>query len=275
MIEYLVRYFGSFAKYALISMIVPAIFGCSVTRAVDDSNAKSQSPVASQSNQNDEKIDSILSRLDKKSREIKTYEARINYLFKQPVLESEALRTGKLSYENKETGSKLRINFSTLRQDNEPVPDYREEYLFDGVNLMRVDYRIKNVEYRQLADSNKPLNAFELASRYLPIIGFGDTGKLRNDFDVSLSSDPESNSKLDELLLKPKPESPYSGDYNQIRFWVDKQSSLPVRIEAISPDDDIYDIRFQDNRVNKGLPQGVFNIEVPADFGKNTVPLNH
>ena len=65
-----------------------------------------------------------MSRLDKKSREIKTYEAKIVYLFKQPVLESEALRTGKLYYDNDEKGSKLRINFSTLRQDNEPVPNY-------------------------------------------------------------------------------------------------------------------------------------------------------
>jgi outer membrane lipoprotein-sorting protein len=214
-------------------------------------------------------VDMILARLDQKSREIRTYEAKIAYLFKQPVLESETLREGMLYYVNDEKGSKLRINFTSQKQDNEPAPNYREEYLFDGVNLIRVEYKTKNVEYRQLTDANKPLNAFDLASQYLPIVGFTKADKLRDDFEITRNAAKE----YDELLLTTKSQSRYKNDYAQIRFWIDKQLSLPVRMEAVSLQEDISVIQLGEAKVNKELPKDIFKIEVPESFSKNIVPL--
>jgi outer membrane lipoprotein-sorting protein len=279
MIEYLVlniEYFVKSGKRFLLALIfVSACLGCADSASMaNDANMPSLHLGRAVSDTDANKIDSILARLDRKSREIKTYEAKIIYLFSQPVLESESLRTGKLYYINNQKGSKLRIIFTTLKQDNEPVPNYKEEYFFDGVNLTRIDYRLKNVEYRQLTEPNKPLNAFDLASRYLPIIGFAKADKLREDFEISAVTDANSAAvELQELLLKTRSQSPYQSDYKQIRFWVDKQSSLPVRMEAVSPQDDVYDIRLEQAKVNQQLPNDIFNIEVPADFSKNVVPL--
>jgi outer membrane lipoprotein-sorting protein len=229
--------------------------------------AQKMSAVPNDSNE----VDAILARLDQKSREIKTYETKIVYQFKQPLLESESLREGMLYYINDEKGSKLRINFTSLRQDDAVVPNYREEYLFDGVHLTRVDYKLKNVEYRQLTDANKPLNAFELASDYLPIVGFARVDRLKDDFEISHSAAREN----DELLLTAKPQSRYKSDYAHIRFWIDKQLSLPVRMEATSPQEDISVIRLGDAKMNKELPKDIFTIDVPANFDKNTVPLEN
>jgi outer membrane lipoprotein-sorting protein len=219
-------------------------------------------------------VDAILAKLDQKSREIKTYEAKIVYLIKQPILESEVLRRGMLYYTNDEKGSRLRINFIEQKQDNEPVPNTHEEYLFDGVNLTRVDYRAKSVEYRQLTDANKPLNAFDLASEYLPIIGFTNTKELKTNFEVSLVAQPDGRVPVEwQLHLVTKPQSKYAKDYRYVDFWVDMRTSLPRQVVAAAPQDDVYDIRLEDAKVNKTLPKNIFEIKVPANFDKNVIPL--
>jgi outer membrane lipoprotein-sorting protein len=278
MIEYLllnIEYWKNRTKDAMLIFFVGmACCGCATAKSTSDMNMptadvnlppRAAVPHAQEQNE----VDAILVRLDQKSREIKTYEAKIAYLFKQPLLESEAMREGMLYYVNDENGSKLRINFTSLRQDDTAVPNYREEYLFDGVYLTRVDYKLKNVEYRQLTDADKPLNAFELASEYLPIVGFTKADKLRDDFDITQIASKEYY----ELLLIAKPQSHYKNDYTQIHFWIEKPTWLPARMEATSPQDDISVIRLGEAKMNKELPRNVFTIDVPADFSKNIVPF--
>ena len=102
------------------------------------------------------------------------------------------------------------------------MPNYREEYFFDGINLTRVVYKSKSVEYRQLTDANKPLNAFDLASEYLPIIGFTNTKELKTNFEISLVTPPDSRAPVErQLHLVTKPQSKYVKDYRYVDFWVD------------------------------------------------------
>jgi outer membrane lipoprotein-sorting protein len=216
-------------------------------------------------------VDNLLARLNAKSRETKTYQAKITYLFSQPLLDSQTFRTGTLYYFNNDKLSKLRIDFSTLKQDTEPTENYTEQYLFDGVTLTIIDYKQRTVEYRQLAEANQPLNAFDLASRYLPIIGFADTGRLRTEFTISLAG--EANG-LTRLHLITKPTSQFKDDYAWIDFWLDTKTLLPARMLSHSPQDEyISDIRLSDAVVNKPLDSAVFNIKVPLDFGVHRVPL--
>ncbi|MDO8303836.1 MAG: hypothetical protein Q7T18_11400, partial [Sedimentisphaerales bacterium] len=194
MIEYVllnIEYWKNGKRHLLtISLIAAMCCGCAVGKSTNDANISAKEvnvppqvtvPQAAKATPDSNEVDAILARLDQKSRQTKTYEAKIVYLYKQPTLESELLRSGMIYYVNNDTSSKLRINFTSLRQDNESVPKYREEYFFDGVTLTRVDHKLKQVEYRQLADANKPLNAFDLAGRYLPIVGFTKTDTLRDD----------------------------------------------------------------------------------------------
>jgi outer membrane lipoprotein-sorting protein len=260
---------------AVVAMLV--CLGCAGNKSVGEVNmppkdvdaapktTAPKTPAASEANE----IDTLLSQLDKKCRELETYQAKISYTLKQPVLESEALREGMLYYMNHGKKSMLRINFMNLWQDKDAVPNYREEYLFDGVNLTRIEYKTKNVEYRQLADANEPINAFELASRYLPIVGFTNPASLRDDFEIKHNAADD----YDELLLTPKSQSHYKNDYKIIQFYTSKRLSLPARIETTSPDGDSTIIRLSDVKVNKELPKDIFTIAVPADFSKNIVPF--
>jgi outer membrane lipoprotein-sorting protein len=216
-------------------------------------------------------VNSILDGLQKAAAGLKSYQCKVEYLFSQPVLESKTLRTGDLHYARFGNGSKLRIDFNTLSQDDGPQQNYKECYIFDGQWLTHIDYQIKQVQKRQLAEANEPIDAFELAKRNFPIIGFGKSEDLAKQFDVNLAG--ESNG-LTHLQLKVKSDSQYADQYKSVDIRIDKTSVLPARIEAVSTEGDIYEIKFIEPKVNQTIDESVFEFTVPADFGKpEIIPL--
>ena len=240
-------------------------------------------------------VETILKQLNQKTTELKTYQSRIEYLFSQPLFESEALRRGVLYYQKSGGKSKLRINFNTLKQDDEKEQKYVEQYIFDGVWLTKIDYQLKQVTKRQLAEPNepnepnKPVNAFELASRNFPIIGFTKIEDLKKQFEIKLIEQEikEPHSVIPakagihefiQLHLKVKPDSVYKDDYTSIDFWIDKKLKLPAKIVAVStePDiyqPDIYQIRLLKPKINKKLKRGIFEFKIPRGFGEEIIPL--
>jgi outer membrane lipoprotein-sorting protein len=217
-------------------------------------------------------VTAILDALKRKTSRLNSYQCRIEYLFSQPVLESQTQRSGTLYYARFAGGSKLRINFDTLRQEDGPQQKYVECYIFDGQWLTHVDYQIKQVQKRQLAEANEPIDAFELAKRNFPIIGFDKTEDLKNDFDVNLVGDSNG---LVHLYMKVKPDSIYKDDYKSVDVWIDTaKSGLPDKITATNTNGDIYEIRFIEPKVNEPIDKKVFEFTIPDGFGKpEIIPL--
>ncbi len=235
-------------------------------------------------------VDAVLKQLNQKTAELKSYEARIEYRFSQPLFESETLRKGVLYYarfDNKK--SKLRINFQTLKQDDEKEQKHIEHFIFDGVWLTHIDYQIKTVRCHQLAEPNKPVDAFELASKNLPIIGFAKIKDLKKQFEIKLVEPQKEHTSVIpakagiqqfiHLHLKVKPGSIYKDDYTYIDFWIDKKLGLPTKVVAVStepehPFGDISEIKFLKPKLNKKLDKKVFDFKIPRGFGKpEIIPL--
>jgi len=217
------------------------------------------------------KVDVILEKLEQQTEALKSYQAIIEYRFSQPLLESETLRKGMLFY--KRWGpkrSKLRINFETLKQDDEDEQKYIEQVIFDGVWLIQIDYQIESVRYEQVAEVNEPIDAFDFAGGYLPIVGFADIKDFKKEFEITfIEPNSTDTAGVERLNLKVKPDSVYKNDYTKIDFWVDKKSALPARIVAITVEGDTYDIRLLEPKVNKKLANGVFELETPDNFDEN------
>ena len=251
-----------------------------------------QSLVSSQNDTNDDSIDKVLKDLRDAAGNLRTYQCKVDYLFSQPVLESKTLRTGTLYYARFGNGSKLRIDFDTLTQDDGPQQNYKECYIFDGQWLTHIDYQIKQVQKRQLAEANEPIDAFELAKRNFPIIGFSKTDDLKKEFDVSevspasarnLYSDSNHSgasavtsepNELIHLHLKVRPDSQYKDDYKSVEIWIDKGLMLPAKLTAVSTEDDIYEIKFTAPKLNEPIDEKVFEVEIPAGFDKpEIIPL--
>jgi len=221
-------------------------------------------------------VETVLKQLNRKTAELKSYQCQIEYRFSQLLLESEALRKGVLYYEKSDGKSALRINFQTLKQDDEEEQKYIEQYIFDGVWLTHIDYQIKAVKRYQQAEPNEPVDAFELARRNFPIVGFSETEDLKSEFEINLVEQQGGEAEdFVRLHLKVKPDSIYKDDYTSIDFWIDKKLHLPAKIVAISTEEDIYQIKLLGVKVNEELDKKVFEVKIPRGFGKpEIIPLN-
>jgi outer membrane lipoprotein-sorting protein len=262
-----------------------------------------ESPVCLKNDANTDSVDTILKGLQGATAGLKSYQCKIEYLFSQPVLESKSLRTGSLYYARFSGGSKLRIRFDTLSQDDGPQQQYVEHYIFDGQWLTHIDYQIKQVQKRQLAEAsaegetspkggNEPIDAFELVKRNFPIIGFSRSDDLKKEFDINLvgpatarhlysdsnhngafAVTSEPNDQI-HLHLKVRPDSQYKDEYKSVEIWIDKASMLPAKLIAVSTEGDLYEIKFVVPLINEPIDEKVFEFTIPAGFGKpEIIPL--
>jgi len=224
-------------------------------------------------------VETILNQLKEKTNELKSYECQIEYLFSQPLLESQTLRKGVLYYQR--SGEKtidgnrsrtmLRINFQTLQQDQDKEQKNIEHYIFDGTWLTHIDYQLKQVKRYQQAEPNEPVDAFDLVGRNFPIIGFTNVDELKNEFEIK-PVEQEQQDGLIHLHLKVKLNSTYKNDYTSIDFWVDRRLYLPAKIAAVSAEGDAYRISFIRPEVNKKVDEKKFDFKIPDGFEVETVP---
>jgi len=219
-------------------------------------------------------VEPVLRNLRQATAKLSSYKCRIEYLFVQPLFESQTLKTGTMYFQRFDGRSWLRINFETLKQDDEQEQKYREEYLFDGVWLTHIDYQIKHVRRYQQAEPNSPVDALELAGRNFPIIGFGKTERLKEQFRIEpLEHKAGKKAGFVGLRLSVKPDSVYKDDYKTVDFWIDRNSALPAEIIATGTEEDIYEIKFVEPKVNKGIDKKVFEYRIPKGFDVETTGL--
>lgn len=241
----------------------------------------------------DDPLSIVLERLNKTTLGLKSYQSQIEYKFIQPLLESESLRKGVFYYTRSGGKSALKINFNTLKQDDEKEQKNIEQYIvldgarlplpgreLNGIWLAHLDYQIKEAKYYQLAepnDPNKSTDVFDLAGKKLPMLGFSKIEDLKKQFEVNLvESQKNESEKFIQVHLKVKPNSIYKDDYISIDFWIDKKLGLPAKIIAVKsepepPYGDIEEIKFLKPKVNKSIDKKVFELKIPKGFGEPEV----
>ena len=214
----------------------------------------------------------VLDKLQGQVNNLKSYQCKIDYVFRQPVFESTEHRKGTLQYARIGDRSYLYIDFTSLQYDQEKEQKYREQYLFDGVWLTYVDHQSHSVQRRQVAEPNAPVDAFALASRRVPIMGFAKVEDLEKQFDIERVSLPPNDPNY-QLHMKVKPDSIYKDDYTAMDVQIDRKQGLPVKIVAETPEKDRYEINLIDAKINESIPKSTFEISYPRDYSIETVPL--
>ncbi len=215
----------------------------------------------------DTDIEQILEKLNESTAEVESYASQIKYVYRQPILDSQTLRQGKLYFINVDDKTKLRIDFDTLQQDDSDPQPYRENYIFDGVWLAQIDYRMESARLRQMAHEDEPASAFELARQNFPIIGFDEIDQLKEQFDISLlKDDADSENDVFTLHLAVKADSQYADDYQWVRVGIDQRLFLPAKIVAETTEGDIYQFDFIEPEINTELEKELFEIEIPDSF---------
>ena len=211
-------------------------------------------------------VEKTLQQLSRSTSELVTYQCNIEYLFSQPLFDSKTLRKGRLYYKKYNDKSALRINFHTIKQDDEEEKQYKEDYVFDGVWLTHVDYQLKQVKRYQQTEPNEPIDAFELAAGYFPVIGFSNARDLKKDFEIRLDQEPHCRrSGFTKLHLKVRAGSIYK-DWTSVELWIDDKLKLPARIIATSTEEDIYLISLLRAEMNKNIDPNIFKVEIGRGF---------
>ncbi|MHC4120860.1 MAG: LolA family protein [Planctomycetota bacterium] len=235
-------------------------------------------------------VDAVLEKLNKKIRELETFECRIEDKYIQALLESHATRKGTLYYMRSEGKSALRVNFTTLQQEDEEERKAVEQYIvldgswlthptykFEGIWLVHIDYQLEEMKYYQVtepADPNKSVDVFDLVSNYLPMPGFTRAEELKKQFEVELiEKENAEEPDFTQVRLKVRPNSVYKDDFLSIDFWIDKKTGLPAKFRAIKtepepPDGDVREIKLLKPKVNKGVDRKVFEFKIPDGFGE-------
>jgi outer membrane lipoprotein-sorting protein len=220
-------------------------------------------------------VEKILSELRQSTEQLESYQAQVEYLFVQPApFDSTRLMKGVLYYQRVGDKSNLRMDFQTLKQDDQKTQKHNEQFIFDGVWLTQIDYQLEHVNRFQQAEPNEPVNAFELAKRNFPIVGFTKVEELKKEFEIELAGGQESESAGPvQLHLKVKPDSIYKDDYTAIDVWIDKKSHLPEKIVAVTTEADMYEIKLLKGRVNRKIDRKIFDFKIPEGFSVEEKPL--
>lgn len=226
-------------------------------------------------------VDAVLAQLETKANELQSFQCKIDYVFKQPLLESQARQKGTLYYAKFDDRSYLRVDFDTIQYDQDKEQKRKEQFLFDGVWATFIDYQVKSVQRQQMSEPDEPVDAFSLVTRRVPVLGFSRIDELREQFDIELVSDAASKSSdAYRLHMSVKPDSVYQHDYSTIDFQVDKSHGLPTRIEAVSAQEDLFEeerdihqIELTDPKINKGIPRERFDVKIPDEFSVENIPL--
>jgi outer membrane lipoprotein-sorting protein len=219
-------------------------------------------------------VESVLERLQKTAADLRSYRCKLDYVFEQPLLESQTRQKGMLYYAVFDERSYLRIDFRTFQQDEEAEQAYRQEFIFDGVWLWRIDYQTESGERRQMSEPNQPLDAFALASRQMPVLGLSKRADLEKQFEIELIlQERTERSPWHHLHLTVKPDSVYRDDYVTIDFWTDKKLGLPAKVAAVTTEQEISEIKLLEPEVNKGIDKSVFDPNIPVGFSMETIVL--
>ena len=102
------------------------------------------------------------------------------------------------------------------------------------------------------------------SERIFRIFGLGQTSaELGNFYNIRLESPGPGDAGTKLLVLAPKKRR-VRKHIEQVRFWVNATTYLPVKIEIGGKDGYVRVIQFRDLQVNPDLAAGLYNIEIPA-----------
>jgi outer membrane lipoprotein-sorting protein len=203
-------------------------------------------------------VTKTIEKLNQTSANLKTLTAEVEYTHAQPLFETQTIRTGEIFYCKDANGAFLRINFKTLKQDQSKEQKYREEYIFDGRKLTRIDYQSKSVVTEQYAKDNNSIEPFELVQDYFPIIGLAKPQEIAQDFNtISIGN---------VLNLVPKENSRFFKAYKIINITIDSQLNLPVVFSASTTDSEQITIKLNKVEFSKPVKKEVFEFQIPSDF---------
>ncbi|MGB6362463.1 MAG: outer-membrane lipoprotein carrier protein LolA, partial [Thermoanaerobaculia bacterium] len=127
--------------------------------------------------------------------------------------------------------------------------------------------------YRDLDQAEK-VQVGRQSQKVLEYLGAGSTmDDLLEYFTVTLTL-PRDTTQPYMLELNPR-FARVAKRLQGMALWIDAERYLPVRLRYVEADGDVTDYTFRNFRVNRGLPDNRFELEIPSGVDVRLIDLNH
>ncbi len=215
----------------------------------------------------DSDINQTLDALDRVGRELKNFTAEVSLTEQDVTLGTDPeTRTGRVYFDNGTAGEpRLRVVFEE-KEANGIIRDERIEYLLAEGWLTDRNYRKKIEVRRQVLRPGEKMDVLKLGEGPFPLpIGQSRADVLRL-FEVKKMETTEDEPKETvHLQLVPRPGTDLARKFASMDIWVDFQSHMPIRIDALDANQGaLRQTELKNVTLNGGLDDADFTLPTPA-----------
>ncbi|MDY7009729.1 MAG: S41 family peptidase [Planctomycetota bacterium] len=214
----------------------------------------------------DPAVMAILKRLESAGDKYPNITAKIDLKVDMLQIGDTENKTGKVYYQGpgEKEPAKFRIHFDTLRQGTGPKIKDVVDYAFDGEWLTERKERIKQMSRYQVAPPGGNVNLLQLGKGPF-LVPFGQNAQtVIKHFQPSSRPAKKTDPKNTDYI-KLTTRRQYRKEFSVVwlEMWVDRKTSLPVKIVAEDRSENITTVLFKDIKTPKSFPKKTFDLPRP------------
>jgi outer membrane lipoprotein-sorting protein len=181
----------------------------------------------------DASVDPVLDALDARGRSMNQFVADVTLSENDEATQVGSERSGRVWYHKRQGNDRIRVTFDQKAEGRFTKPD-KLEYLLDGGWLVDRDYKRAIEVKRQVLRPGEKVNLLKLGEGPFPLPIGQPKEDVHREFIVT-KGDPamEGPKGASHIALKPREGTRLARKFAQIDVWVDQQTQMPVRIEAL------------------------------------------
>ena len=178
-------------------------------------------------------VDKTLDALDARGRNLNQFSADVTLTEIDEATQLESKRSGRVWYHKRQGNDRIRVTFDQKAQGRFTKPE-KLEYLLEGGWLVDRDYQRSIEVKRQVLRPGEKINLLKLGEGPFPLPIGQPKDEVHKEFEVT-KGDPslEGPKGASHVALKPREGTRLARKFAQIDVWVDPQTQMPVRIEAL------------------------------------------
>lgn len=208
-------------------------------------------------------VHEILDRLEASAADLESFTGTIYYETYDDLLDRREIRLGEIIYRIAQAEESARditsfaVLFDTLII-GQRRSDRQKHYVFHGRWLAEVDHENRQFIKRELVPPGRQLDPLKLGEGPIPLPIGQPKDQVLARFDVSLHELPEDGplarlENVDGLLLIPRENTPEADEYSRVELYYDRETNLPVGINAIEINDNRKTVRLSSVKRNPEL----------------------
>ena len=181
----------------------------------------------------DSSVDDVLDALDARGRNLREFVANVQLTEIDEATQLESVRTGRVWYQKQKDDDRIRVTFDQ-KLEGRFAKNEKVEYLLDDGWLVDRDYRRSVEVKRQVLRPGEKVNLLKLGEGPFPLPIGQAKQDVHKEFEVT-KADPGADAPKGtvHVILKPREGTRLATKFKSIDVWVDPQTNMPVRIEAL------------------------------------------